>query len=158
MLPVQGAHRRKVSLMAALTLSPRGRRVRLAYRTYPDQYVNSQRAAEFLRDLLVQLRGPVIVVCDQGTMHKGEPIRELRRDFPRLSLEFLPGYAPDLNPVEHLWKHLKYDRLANFAPRTLTELHETILEHLEPLRQNPQRLKRFFAAAHLDCTNTALSA
>ena len=64
------------------------------------------------------LRGKVIVIWDDGPMHKGEPIREVLRQFPRLTLEPLPAYAPDLNPVEQLWNYLKYTELPNFAPRT----------------------------------------
>lgn len=72
--------------------------------------------AEFLRELLRHLRGKVIVIWDNGSMHKGEAIRGVLRDFPRLSLERLPPYAPDLNPVEWLWSYLKYGEMANFAP------------------------------------------
>jgi hypothetical protein len=50
--------------------------------------------AVFVRDLLRHLRGPVIVVWDNGAMHRGEPIRQPRADFSLLSIEYLPPYAP----------------------------------------------------------------
>ena len=71
----------------------------------------------FLRGLLRHLRGRVIVIWDGGSNHKGPAIREVLRTFPRLHLERLPGYAPDLNPVEMIWAYLKHGRLANFVPR-----------------------------------------
>jgi transposase len=38
----------------------------------------------------------------------------------RIQLHFLPGYAPELNPVEFLWSWLKRHALANFCPDTAT--------------------------------------
>ncbi len=38
--------------------------------------------------------------------------------------EDLPGYAPDLNPVEWLWRHLKEVEMANLTCLDLEELHE----------------------------------
>jgi putative transposase len=50
----------------------------------------------------------VLVVWDNGSMHKGEATRQLRKEFPRLNIELLPPYAPELNPVEQVWSHLKF--------------------------------------------------
>ncbi len=40
-------------------------------------------------------------------------------------MALLPGYSPDLNPVEYLWAWLKRHALANFCPRSLAELKTT---------------------------------
>ena len=61
-----------------------------------------------MRDLLRYLRGPVHVIWNRGDAHKGDAIRRLERDFPRPTGHFLPPYAPELNPVEHVWNHVKY--------------------------------------------------
>jgi len=136
-------------MSAALSVSPRRRRQSLYFRSYPQQYVNSERTAAFVRSLLRHLRGPVIVVWDGGTMHKGEPIRQLLRRFPRLWLERLPPYAPQLNPVECLWKHLKYDRMANFAPADVLDLDRVIHAHVSEISKDAKRLKSFFHASEL---------
>ena len=70
-----------------MTISPRRHRLGLYFCTFPKNFVNQERAADFLRGLLGRLRGPVIVVWDGGPMHKGDAIRAVLRDFPRLSLE-----------------------------------------------------------------------
>ena len=72
----------------------------------PNGYVNNVCTAEFLQQVLRDLRGPVIVLWDRGNMHRGEPIRDLLRRFPHLQLEWLSPYAPELNPGEKLWYHL----------------------------------------------------
>jgi putative transposase len=142
-------HREKVSITAALTISPRRHRLGLYWQSYPRSYVNAQRTADFLRYLLRHLRGAVIVVWDGGSMHKGEPIRQLLRDFPRLSLERLPPYAPELNPVEYLWNHLKYGQLANFIPDDVFQLDAVLNQHLQRARKSSERLRSFTQASGL---------
>jgi transposase len=57
-----------------------------------------------------------------------QPYRILTDEFlasgaeDRLKLEQLPGYAPDLNPDEGVWKHLKYVDLKNLCCQSLSEL------------------------------------
>lgn len=89
----KGAHREKVSVIAALSLSPKRQRLGLYFQTHPKEFVNNVRAAAFVRQLLWHLRGKVILVWDRGNMHRGDPIRQLLRDYPRLSIEELPPYA-----------------------------------------------------------------
>jgi transposase len=148
-LRVKSSHREKVSLAAALCLSPRRRQLSLRFRTYPKQYVNSERSADFLRELLRQLRGRVIVVWDRGNMHKGEPLRQLQKRFPRLQIEWLPPYAPDLNPVEQVWNHLKYSRLVNFVALDVAELDRSVRKHLHAIKRSPRRLQMFLDACQL---------
>ena len=143
------AHREKVSIVAALSISPRRHRLGLYWRTFPRSFVNAERSAEFLRSLLRHLQAEVIVVWDGGPMHKGAPIAEVLADFPRLSLERLPPYAPELNPVEYLWNHLKYGKLANFAPDDVFQLNEVLREHLARACKSPHRLGGFLRASRL---------
>lgn len=135
--------------MAALTVSPRRHRLGLYFATYPRSFVNQERAADFLRNLLKRLRGAVIVVWDGGPMHKGEAIRAVLRDLPRLSLERLPPYTPELNPVEYLWSHLKYGTLSNFMPDDLFHLDTVLKQRLCRARKSSARLRSFFKQSGL---------
>jgi hypothetical protein len=49
----------------------------------------------------------------------------------RIKLHFLPGYAPDINPVEFLWAWLKRHALANFSPDNFAELPHTARSSLK---------------------------
>ena len=148
-LKTWGGHHERVSATAALTISPRRHRLGLYFRTYPKAFVNQQRAADFLRHLLQQLRGPVIVVWDGGPMHSGDAIRAVLADFPRLSLEKLPPYTPELNPVEYLWNHLKYGVLSNFVPDDVFHLNGVLKQRIRRAKQSRQRLQSFFKQAGL---------
>jgi transposase len=149
---VAAAHRQKVSTIAALTLSPVRHHAGLYFQTHPNAYINQEKAAAFLEELLRHLRGKVIVIWDRGPMHRGPAIRAVLARYPRLSLEALPAYAPDLNPVEMLWNHLKYADLANFVPQGLWHLHSAVQTGLEIVQEDQERLHSFFAASGLPFT------
>lgn len=142
-------HRDKVSVAAVLTVSPVRGHVNLFFQTYPNGYVNNVAYAEFLRGVLRRVPGPFVLVHDQGNMHKGDPIRALCRDFPRLDLNMLPAYAPELNPTEHLWNFAKDKELANFVPHDVRELDVAIRDRLGHIKHDQQRLRTFLAASHL---------
>ena len=146
---VQGKHRQKVSVIAALALSPGNALPQLLFQMHPDSYIDQVKAAAFLEELLAQLPGPVVVVWDRGNMHRGPAIREVLARHPQLSLESLPPYAPMLNPVEHLWNHLKYSELANFVPRSLLILDIIVRVTLEMVQQDSTRLCNFYRGAEL---------
>lgn len=137
-------HREKVSLMAALVFSTALAGLGLHFRTYPKDYVNNAKAADFLRAMLAEVPGEVVVLWDGGPMHKGEPIRELLREYPRLSIVRLPPYCPHFNPVEYLWAWLKYGQLPNFAAADALALDEAVRGRLTIAQRNPQLLRGFW--------------
>jgi transposase len=143
-------HREKVSVAAALWLSPARDRLELFTRTLVKDYFDNGRVAQFLRALLDELAGPLVVVWDGGTMHKGDPIRAMQQEFAgRLWLERLPSYGAELMPVEQLWTWLKYNRLPNFTPEDARQLDAVIHTELEVVEKDQERLKNFFHASRL---------
>lgn len=146
----------KVSVAAALTLSPVRGHISLYYQDYPDLYVDAPLYSRFLRTLLQVVRGPLVLLQDRGNMHQGPWIQAVVQDHPRLRIEPLPPYAPELNPVEWLWQWAKDQQLANFVPANLTELDVAVCHELDQVRKDQHRLKSFFAAAELDWSNTTL--
>lgn len=151
-LEVRARQRDKVSVAAALWKT-RGRGLaRMHYRTYPNAHVGNGSYAEFLEELLEWRlpRGPVVVVHDGGTMHRGEPVEELADEFDRLlGVHLLPPYAPMLNPVEELWDWLKYDELPNFAPEDVPHLDAVVNRRLSGLHRDQPRLRTFLASTPL---------
>lgn len=142
-------HRDKVSLIAALTLSPQHKHLGFYFSSLVNGSFDGLAVAWFMRQLLKHLRGPVIVVWDRGTMHRGPEIRQLLADYPRLTLESLPPYAPELNPVEQVWTYLKWHRLSNLAPVDTTELDQIAFAELHSIRKNQPRLRSFWSGSDL---------
>ena len=149
MLPSWGRHRDKVSVIAALSMAPTLRRLGLYFLADPKHYITAETVVTFLGELLKHLRGRVIVVWDGGTNHKGALIRALCARYPRLHLERLPAYAPDLNPVEFIWSHLKYACLPNFMPESLLHLDRTVRSQLQSVGQTPGLLKALWHGSKL---------
>jgi transposase len=131
--------RDKVSVISAVSVSPRRQRLNLFFRLYPQQNLNQVRVCEFISDLLRHLRGPLILLLDNASIHRGEPIRELLHRFSRLKVAYFPGYAPQLNPDEGVW-NLSKRELANTRPDNLSELTRQVANSLERLRRRPDLL------------------
>ncbi len=83
----------------------------------------------------------MVVDWDGGGNHKGPLIREFLRRNKRLTLERLPAYAPDLNPVEAVWSWLKYGQLANFIPDGVGDLNGEVIDRLVELKFDPGLLR-----------------
>jgi transposase len=90
-------------------------------------------------------------------MHRGDPIRELvEQSAGRLDIEPLPANAPELMPVEQLWKCLKYGRLCNFAPRDAAQLSKRVVRELDAIREDEQLLRSLFHLSDLPLPRTLL--
>jgi putative transposase len=153
----QCGSRQKVSVAAALWLSPRRERLGLYFQTLPDGYFDNWYVAAFLEAMLQELEGRFVVVWDGGTMHRGDPIRQLTSHFAaRLSLEDLPPWAPTLNPVDTLWGWLKYDQLCNFAPQDALQLDERVIAELTAIREDQTFLRNLYHGSELPIPRTLL--
>jgi transposase len=137
----------KASLISALSVSPKRHRVALYYQLHRAN-IRRPEVCAFLRHLLRHLPGHVIVLWDNGQIHKGEAVRLLRARHPRLHLEYFPGYAPELNPDEGVWNQTK-GALANGRPDNLDELAAHILRELANLRRSPASLRACFHESDL---------
>jgi putative transposase len=144
-----GGHRKKVSVIGAVSVSPALQRLGFYFASAVDGYFSSERVVEFLRGLLRHLRGRVVVLWDGGGNHKGPLIRAFLRRNPRLRLERLPAYAPDLNPVEAVWSWLKWGRLCNFVPDDLDDLDDWVIEYLAELKHDHELLRALWDASDL---------
>ena len=129
----------RISVISGLSVSPRRHRMSLYFQLH-DHNIRQMEVCEFLQHLLHHLRGPVIVLWDNANIHGGEALRDLCRRVPRLHLERLPAYAPELNPDEGVWKHAKHE-LANGCPLDLEELWENLLTSLAGLRKSQKRMR-----------------
>jgi hypothetical protein len=111
-----------LSVSAALAYRWDGRRARLFFQTRPGSY-NTESLIGFLTALKREFRGQKIVLVWDGLPgHKSRPMQEyLRRQRAWLRVERLPGYSPDLNPVEALWGNVKGQELANHCAVQLGE-------------------------------------
>ncbi|MFC4067004.1 transposase [Actinoplanes subglobosus] len=122
---VAGRGGRKLSL-AGLVAYRAGDRPRIIYRTMLHQGrkgdpkgFGDDHSAALLDAAHQQLRAPIVLVRNGLTAHKSAKTRALIAARPWLRVYRLPGYAPELNPVENMWSSLKRS-MANLAPAAST--------------------------------------
>ncbi|MFI6289031.1 IS630 family transposase [Streptomyces sp. NPDC051018] len=140
-------------LMAGMICVRPGRETRLIYRTQTYRGRTGEimgfRAREF-SDLLTSARrqlggAPLIVVWDNASTHHAKALREFcDRNSDWLTIIKLPPYAPDLNPVEGVWAHLKKS-LANLAPRAIDDLTSLVKNRLRGIQRRSEILDGFIA-------------
>ena len=98
--------------------------------------IRSPQVVDFLRRLLAEIPGRVLVVWDRLPSHRSRQVSKfVDRNRQRLELHFLPAYAPELNPVEYLWAYAKNHRLANYCARGLGDLASSARRALRSSRR-----------------------
>lgn len=134
---------KKLSLMAGITWW------NFYFKLFPDA-IKAPQIIEFLTHLLRHLRRPLLVIWDGLPGHRSAAVRDfVAAQRGRLTLEFLPGYAPELNPVEHIWGYLKKHEIPNLCPRELWELSDAARAALRRMRRRPTLVRAFWKQAGL---------
>jgi len=137
------AGQRKVSVVAALCLSPAQRVVRLFFQVHPERNITREVVIEFLKQLLRQIPGQVTLVWDRLQAHRAREVQEFLGKSHRINCWYLPPYAPELNPVEYAWSYLKMNPLANVCPTDIEELSELASRRGHLLSRRQDLLRSF---------------
>lgn len=148
--PIQHAWDRhdRLSAISVVTVSPQRRRLGLYYQLLPVN-VRTEELVWFLRQLHRHIRGGLILVSDRLRVHRAAA-RYFEAAHPTwFEWEWLPAYAPELNPVEQCWNHTKYADLANFIPHDVAHLHREVARSIRTQQHNQPLLRSFFKYAKL---------
>jgi len=140
----------KLSVIGAMTVSPSNRHFGL-YFDLLDNNANfrGDTIVPFIDHIRRQLRGPLSIIWDAIPIHRAAPVRYFFRKHPTIVHELFPRYAPALNPVDKIWFYVKFDRLANFAPDSLSVLRGHVKAELHRLRHRPEILRSLFHMTRL---------
>jgi transposase len=131
--------RDRISAISGISVSPRLRHLNLYFQLHCKN-IQQQEARCFLRHLLRHLRGHVFLFWDGGRPHTGRLVKELSDRVSRLHLVRFPGYAPELNPDEGIWKLAK-GQLANGCPTDRSDLMSSLMSVLQSIRKNRSNLR-----------------
>jgi transposase len=141
----------RISVISAITLSPRALRVGLHFMLLgTNENFHGEEVVLFLRQLKGEVGGPWTVVWDRNNIHgKSRVVKAWLAAHPEVVVEDFPGHAPDTNPDEEVWSWTKYARLCNFAPADVGELRLHIWDTLIALKNQPQLLTSFILHARV---------
>jgi putative transposase len=140
--------RERITTLAAVTRAPRVARLGLYYELL-DHNARTADFMRFVREVHDHLGRPIILVWDRLPAHRSAAKQFEDAGVYWLRVEWLPPYAPDLDPVEDVWNQSKYGVLANLIPEDIHALHATLEQALQTFRHEPNRLHSFFDFAHL---------
>ena len=116
------------------------------FRTY-EGALNSELFIELLGEMMKYRRKPLHLVLDSLPAHKTALVKKyVASTNGRLTLHFLPGYAPDLNPDELVWSHVKRTGTARRPLQKGEKLREKIEAQLATLKEMPNLVRSFFKA------------
>ena len=119
------------------------------FRMFPGA-IRSPQIIEFLTHLQRHIPGRLRIVWDGLASPRSRMVGDfVRQQKGRLWLEFLPAYAPELNPVEYLWSHWKQHELPNFCPTTFGQLSQQARQALRRMRRRPTLVTAFWRQAEL---------
>jgi transposase len=141
---------KRLSVAAALAFRWDGRRTRLYFQTRPGTYTTAT-LLPFLRALKRHFRGQRIILLWDGLgAHTSRRMREyVAGQRAWLTIERLPAYAPELNPVEPVWGNVKTRELANHCAPDLAALGRPLRAGLGRVRRHPTLALSFLRYAGL---------
>jgi hypothetical protein len=100
-------HRERLTVLGSVSVSPARRRCGLSAEFLPGRSVREDDLVAHFRRLRRTFRTPLVVVLDNLNQHKGTDLRDWCTGVGDVHLEYLPAYAPELNPAEGVWSHGK---------------------------------------------------
>lgn len=124
------------------------------WRFYFRFFAGAMRAAQlvaFLQALRQQLRGrKLLIIWDGLGTHRSRLVRQwLDAQDGEVQVEFLPPYAPELNPVEQIWNYLKNREIANLCANHLGEVSNLARRRLKSMQRRPRLIRSFWQQAQL---------
>jgi transposase len=134
-------------LSAISAISPEGK----LYFHCQDRAMNSEDVVAFLEHLLREVPDRMVIIWDGAPIHRSHVITAFLAHGAahRIHLEGLPAYAPELNPGEGLWAHLKRVELRNVCCFNLPHLRRELRDAVKRVRRKPRLIKGFFSGAQL---------
>ena len=141
----------RISAISCVTLGINGEQPELYFELLPvGLNVTAEDVVAFLKDLRVEVRGPLTIIWDRHRIHsKARLVNEWLAKQTDVVLEDLPAYSPKLNTDEMVWGWLKYGRLANLCPKDIAELRDHLTTELQWATFDQELLAGFFNHPHL---------
>ena len=109
--------------------------------------MNAELFIDLLKKMMKGPRKPVHLVVDGLPAHKKANVREyIESTQGKLTMHILPGYAPDLNPDELVWSHVKRTGVARNPLRAGEKLEVRVDQQLREMQKNRRLVRSFFQA------------
>jgi transposase len=119
------------------------------FRLFPGT-IRGPQVVEFLRHLQRQIPRRLLIIWDRLPTHRSRVVQDyIDGQAGRVVLEYLPAYAPELNPTEYVWGQWKHHELPNFCPKDFAQLTTHARRALRRMQRRPTLVKAFWKQADL---------
>jgi transposase len=111
--------------------------------------ITAVEVVQFLRHLERWIAGPLLVIWDGASIHRNRMVQAFLAagHASRLQLVQFPGYAPELNPDEGVWRTLKGKELANVTAADLAQLEWELRRAGARVQRQPELIRGYFREA-----------
>ena len=100
---------------------------------------------EFVKRLVHCKKKKIFLILDNARIHHSKILADwLNENKDKIELFFIPPYSPELNPDEHINSDVKYGVGSRKPKRTEKDLSSAVNEHMNMLKKNPSRIKKYF--------------
>lgn len=107
--------------------------------------VNADVFREFLKRLIVGAKHTIFLIVDRGPAHRAKKTKNFVATLAgKLRLFYLPPYAPDRNPDELVWKHLKADTVGRMVVADKGDFKRKVNSSMRSLQNNPEKICSFY--------------
>lgn len=131
-------HNQRLNLIGAWCLTPAARKVKLHLQSHWAA-LSGEEVVLFLKHLLRQVCGPIVLVWDKHPIHKRKMVTQFLARHPRLDMNWFPTCAPELNPTEFVWTQVS-ESTASTAPHNASELQTNVRRGVARTRSSQKRL------------------
>lgn len=112
--------------------------------------IKAPQVVDFLKVLHRHIRQPKMIISDGVPIHRSKLVTQyVASTEGRIAIERLPTYAPELNPAEYIWAHLKQHEIGNLLVREAWQLSHHATAALRKIRRRPRIIRACFAQAEL---------
>ena len=112
--------------------------------------IKAPQVVEFLKALSATIGRKLLIIWDRLQAHRSRLVREhVEAQRGRIALEYLPPYAPELNPVEYIWAYLKSHAMPNFCAKDLGQLRQHAGGRLRSMQRRRTLVAAFWHQAEL---------
>ena len=102
---------------------------------------NGESYVEFLKQLLAYYKGKIVLIEDGAPYHGSHVVKEFKlANVARLTIERLPPFSPDYNPIEKLWKNTKKDSTHLKYFKTFEDLHASVIKTFKTYMQDAGKI------------------
>ena len=134
----------KLSVISAVTSKGQ-----MFFRIHKKRSVKDVDIINFLRQMLKQIEGRIILYLDGLPQHRSKKMKKFLSKHDRMEVRKLPAYSPDMNPDEGVWSYIKTRMLPNLSIRSANDLKEKVKLSLHRLQKRKDLIISFLLHSEL---------